>query len=72
MYTNWQIHVDMNCQQITKISRIKLNESENIPKSFRGGGLLFLNTRYTCMRLMENIPSMMQGLHSLILSCSEV
>jgi len=31
------MYVDMNCQQICKSSRKKLNQSENIPKSFRGG-----------------------------------
>jgi len=29
-------HMDMNCQQICKISRKRLNGSENILKSFRG------------------------------------
>jgi len=29
-------YVDMNCQQVCKISRKKLTQNENIPKSFRG------------------------------------
>jgi len=33
--------MDMNCQQICKIWRKKLNRSKNIPKSFRGGGYFF-------------------------------
>ena len=37
----------MNFQQIfAKFHAKKLNGSENIPKSFRGGGYFFLNTRY--------------------------
>jgi len=34
------IYVDMNCQQICKISRKRLNRSENISKCFRGYFLL--------------------------------
>jgi len=28
--------VDINCQQMCKISRKRLNKGENIPKSFKG------------------------------------
>jgi len=36
MYKNGQIYVDMNCQQICKISRKKTYRSENITKVMGG------------------------------------
>jgi len=52
MYKNWQVYVDMNCQQICKISRRKYLTTVKIFQKVLGG-LLFIEAPCSCPLMVK-------------------